>query len=377
MKTRAAVLTGVGEKWLVDEIELASPGPFDVLVELKAAGLCHSDEHMVTGDMVIPEDVRIAGGLPSQFPLVGGHEGAGVVRAVGSRVTRFAAGDHVAASFIPACGVCPLCVSGRQYLCDSGANALQKGDDPRVTWRGEAVNTYANVGSFAEHALLGENSLVKIDENLPFDVAALVSCGVATGWGSAVERGGTRPGDVVAVVGVGGIGMNAVQGAAAAGARAIVAIDPVAFKREKALEFGATHTAASVDEARPLIVEITQGRLCDVVVLSPSVLLGDIVGAGLSITGKGATCVTTAVAPLTQTTASISLFELTLWNKELKGTIYGSVNPRTAIPQLLARYQAGQLKLDELITRRYPLEEINAGYEDQRAGRILRGVIEF
>jgi S-(hydroxymethyl)glutathione dehydrogenase/alcohol dehydrogenase len=377
MRTRAAVLAGVGQKWATDEIELADPGPFDVLVEWKAAGLCHSDDHMVTGDMVIPEEIRLKRGLPSQFPLVGGHEGAGVVMATGSRVTDFAVGDHVAASFIPACGTCPMCVSGRQYLCDSGRSLLQKDAVPRVLWRGEAVNTYAGLGTFAEHGLVHENSLVKIEEHVPFEAAALVSCGVATGWGSAVERAGTRPGDVVAVVGVGGIGINAVQGAAAVAARAIIAIDPVAMKREKALELGATHAAASIDEARPVIEKISRGRLCDRVILAPGVMHGDLLGEALSITGKGATCVVTGVAPMTQTTASISLSDLTLWNKEVKGTLYGSANPRAAIPQLLARYEAGMLKLDELITRRYTLDEINAGYQDQHAGRILRGVITF
>jgi NDMA-dependent alcohol dehydrogenase len=377
MKTRAAVLSGVGEKWVVDEVELADPGPFDVLVEIKAAGLCHSDDHMVTGDMVTPEEIQRQRGLPSQFPLVGGHEGAGVVIAAGSHVTRFAVGDHVAASFMPSCGTCPMCASGRQYLCDSGSGLLQKDASPRAWWRGEPVNAYSGLGTFAEHALVHENSLVKIEEHVPFEAAALVSCGVATGWGSAVERAGTRPGDVVAVIGVGGIGINAVQGAAAVGARAIVAIDPVPLKREKAVEFGATHTASSIDEARPVIVQLSRGRLCDRVILAPGVMHGDLLGAALSVTGKGGTCVVTAVAPITEATASISLFELTLWNKELKGTLYGSVNPRVAIPQLLARYEAGQLKLDELISRRYALEEINVGYEDQREGRILRGVITF
>jgi NDMA-dependent alcohol dehydrogenase len=378
MKTRAAVLTGVGEKWLIDEIELADPGPEDVLVEIKAAGLCHSDDHMRTGDMVTPVEIQQALGLPSQFPVVGGHEGAGIVKAVGSRVTTLAVGDHVAVSFVPSCGTCPPCVSGRQYLCDAGMQALQKDEDnPRARWHGEAVNAYAGVGTFAEHVLADVKSLVKIENHHPLDVAALVSCGVATGWGSAVERAGTRPGDVVAVIGVGGIGINAVQGARAVGARAVIAIDPVEFKREKALEFGATHTAASVDEARAIIAEVSRGRLCDRVVIAAGVVHGDLVGEALSITGKGSTCVLTGLAPMMERTAAVPMFELTLWNKELKGTIYGSTNPRTAIPQLLARYEAGQLKLDELITRRYSLDEINVGYEDQLAGRILRGVITF
>jgi NDMA-dependent alcohol dehydrogenase len=377
MRTRAAVLAGVGEKWVVEEIELAEPGPFEVLVELRAAGLCHSEEHMVTGDMVVPEPTRLELGLPSQFPLVGGHEGAGEVVAVGAQVRGFAVGDHVATSFIPSCGTCVPCASGRQYLCDAGFGLMQKPAEPTHRWRGEPAYAFSKLGTFAEHTLVHQDSLVRVDPELPFAAVALVSCGVATGWGSAVARAGTRPGDVVAVVGVGGIGINAVQGAAMAGARAIVAVDPVALKREKALEFGATHAVASIEEARPLIVELSRGRLCDRVVLAPSVLHGDIVGHGLSITGKGGTCVATAVAPLTQTEASVPLYELTLWNKELKGTVFGSVNPRVQIPELLALYRAGRLKLDELITRRYPLEEINTGYQDLRDGRILRGVLTF
>ncbi|WP_405182651.1 NDMA-dependent alcohol dehydrogenase [Nocardia sp. NBC_01377] len=375
MKTRAALLTGVGERWIVDDIELGELGPQDVMIEIKAAGLCHSDEHMSSGDMVIPEKTRLALGLPSQFPLIGGHEGAGVVVEVGSSVQRFAVGDHVVTSFMPACGMCPSCVDGRQYLCDLGASLLQKSEIAKHTWRGEQTNVYSNLGTFAEYALVHEYSLIKVDPELPFEIAALLSCGVPTGWGAAVVRAGTRPGDVVAVVGIGGIGINAVQGAAAAGARVIVAIDPVEMKQKKALEFGATHTAGSVDEARPLIQELSRGRLCDRVIVAPSVLYGDILSGAMSITGKGSTCVAVGVAPFSQTEIPMALHDLVLWSKELKGTIFGSMNPRTAIPNLAALYASGQLKLQELITRRYPLDEVNNGYDDLRNGEILRGVI--
>jgi hypothetical protein len=158
MRTRAAVLTGVGEKWLIDDVELADPGPFDVLVEMKAAGPCH-------------EEVRLQRGLPSQFPLVGGHEGAGVVVATGSGVRGLAVGDHVATSFIPACGSCPPCASGRQYLCDAGRGLLQKDGSPRVSWRGQQANAYAGLGTFAEHALVSEESLVKVEEQVPSGAA--------------------------------------------------------------------------------------------------------------------------------------------------------------------------------------------------------------
>lgn len=377
MKTRAAVLVGVGEKWLIDEIELGDPDPHEVLIQIKAAGLCHSDDHMATGDMVLPDATREELGLPSEFPLVGGHEGAGVVIEVGSAVESVEAGDHVVTSFIPSCGTCKPCAMGRQYLCDAGFDLLQKRDTGKHVWRGEDANVYSNLGTFAEHALVHENSLVKIDKKYPLEVAALLSCGVPTGWGSAVVRAGTQPGDVVAVIGVGGIGINAVQGACMAGARVIIAIDPVPLKQQKAIEFGATHTAASVADARQMLDKLSQGRLCDRVIVAPSVLHGETIGEALSITGKGSTCVATGVAPYSQTSVPIALHELTLWNKELKGTIFGSVNPRVEIPALLNLYDSGQLKLDELISRRYELDELNEGYDDLRSGRILRGVLTF
>jgi NDMA-dependent alcohol dehydrogenase len=377
MKTRAALLTGVGERWIVDDIELGELEPHDVMVEIKVAGLCHSDEHMSTGDMVIPEKARVAMGMPSQFPIVGGHEGAGVVVEVGSAVERFEVGDHVVTSFMPACGMCPSCVNGRQYLCDMGASLLQKSEVAKHLWRGEHTNVYSNLGTFAEYALVHEFSLIKVEPHIPFEIAALLSCGVPTGWGAAVVRAGTEPGDVVAVIGIGGIGINAVQGAHAAGARIVIAIDPVKMKQEKALELGATHAAGSVTEARPLIQELSRGRLCDRVIVSPSVLYGPILSEAMSITGKGSTCVAVGVAPFAQTEIPMALHDLVLWNKELKGTVFGSMNPRTAIPQLVALYESGQLKLAELISRRYSLDEVNDGYDDLRNGQILRGVINI
>jgi NDMA-dependent alcohol dehydrogenase len=377
MKTRAALLTGVGERWIVDDIELGALEPHDVMVEIKVAGLCHSDEHMSTGDMVVPEKVRIAMGMPSQFPIVGGHEGAGVVVEVGAAVERFQVGDHVVTSFMPACGMCPSCVNGRQYLCDMGASLLTKSEVAKHVWRGEHTNVYSNLGTFAEYALVHEFSLIKVEAHIPFEIAALLSCGVPTGWGAAVVRAGTQPGDVVAVIGIGGIGINAVQGAHAAGARVVIAIDPVAMKQEKALELGATHAVGSVTEARPLIQELSRGRLCDRVIVAPSVLYGPILAEAMSITGKGSTCVAVGVAPFAQTEIPMALHDLVLWNKELKGTVFGSMNPRTAIPQLVAMYESGQLKLAELITRRYSLDEVNNGYDDLRNGQILRGVIHI
>ena len=220
-----------------------------------------------------------------------------------------------------------------------------------------------------------EASIIKVDPDLPLEAVALVSCGVATGWGSATKRAEVRPGDTVVVVGVGGIGINAVQGAAAAGAKRVIAIDPVEFKREKAMEFGATHTFASMEEAFPAVTDLTWGQMADKVIMTPGVMYGDMMRLGTALAGKGGTIVVTAIAPMSQTESSVNLFELAMWNKEIKGTIFGSLNPRNDIPALLSLYREGQLKLDELITRRYPLDQINEGYEAMRQGVNLRGII--
>jgi S-(hydroxymethyl)glutathione dehydrogenase/alcohol dehydrogenase len=179
------------------------------------------------------------------------------------------------------------------------------------------------------------------------------------------------------VVGIGGIGINAVQGARIAGAKTIIAVDPVEFNRDAALSFGATHAFASMADAMPEVTSLTHGEMADKVIMAPSVMYGDLIGPGVSLVGKGGTVVVTGVAPMTQMESSVNLFELAMWNKEIKGTIFGSLNPRLDIPRLLDMYRAGQLKLDELITRRYSLDQLNEGYEDMREGKNIRGVIVY
>ena len=381
MKSRAAVLWGVKEDWQIEDIDIGDPAPGEVLVKWRAAGLCHSDEHFVTGDLVMPEEVRQQTGMASPFPIVGGHEGAGVVVEVGAGVSSVSLGDSVAASFIPACGQCRYCVTGRQSLCNQGSQLMQRGQMVdgvvRHFCRGEPLNMMCKCGTFAEHTLVSEQSVVKVDSDLPSAAVALVSCGVATGWGSAVHRAGTIAGDVVVVVGVGGVGINAVQGAVMAGARVVVAVDPVEFKRETALQLGATHSAPSMTEAIEMVRELTRGEMADRVIMVPSVMLGDLMAEGMALTGKGGTCVVTSVGPMMQTEASISLLDLAMMNKEIKGTIFGSGNPRFDIPNLLAMYRSGKLKLDELVTRTYSLDQINQGYQDMRDGKVIRGVVTF
>jgi NDMA-dependent alcohol dehydrogenase len=378
MRTRAAVLYGVDQEWQVKEIELDAPGKGEILVKTFAAGLCHSDEHLVTGDLGSPAALGGSG----IFPVIGGHEGSGVVLEVGEGVTDLEVGDHVAVSFVPACGKCRWCASGQQNLCDLGAGTMGPGmvTDGRCAHHGpdgEDVNTIAKLGTFAEHMLLSQDSVVKVDKDIPLIPVALVSCGVATGYGSAVNRAEVKAGDTVVVVGCGGIGSNAIQGAKAAGAKNVIAVDPAEFKREKAAVFGATHTSPSMEEAMELVGGLTEGVMADSVILSPGVVTGDLVAPAQFLTRKGGTIVVTGLAPMMQMDVQLNLFEFAMMNKQIKGTIFGSDSPRRAVPRLLSMYQAGQLKLDELVTKTYTLDEINEGYQDMRDDKNIRGMIVF
>jgi NDMA-dependent alcohol dehydrogenase len=382
MKTHAAVLFGRGQDWQIEEIDLDPPRELEVLVKWEAAGLCHSDQHLRGSDVGEKETKE----APQQavgnlFPIVGGHEGGGVVLEVGPGVRSLTVGDHVAASFFPICGQCKMCITGHSNLCDMGATTFLPGQITDGTMRyhlkGEDLNVMAKVGTFAEHSVVHEASLVKVDPDLPLNVVALVSCGVTTGWGSAVYRAEVQPGETVVVIGVGGVGINAVQGAAMVGAKNIVAVDPVEFKQKAALDFGATHTASSIDEAIPLVRDLTRGEMADAVILVPSIMYGHLMEGALTMTGKNGTCVVTGMAPQAQTESSINLFELAMWQKEVRGVVFGAANPRFDIPNLLSLYKAGQLKLDELITRTYPLDEINQGYQDMLDGVNIRGVLSL
>jgi NDMA-dependent alcohol dehydrogenase len=381
MRGKAAVLWGIGEPWKVETIEIGEPTAGEVLVRWEAAGLCHSEEHFVTGDFVMPEERREQYGLPSPFPMVGGHEGAGRVVAVGPGVSSVAPGDLVAASFIPSCGRCRWCVTGRQNLCNQGAELMKRGQMVDGVVRhfcgDEPLNLYAKCGTFADVTLVSEQSVVRVDPDLPPAVVALVSCGVATGWGSAIHRAQVKAGDVVVVVGCGGVGINAVQGAAMSGARVVAAVDPVPFKLEVAQRLGATHAYPSMTDAIEALRGLTSGEMADKVILVPSVMRGELMADAMTLTSKGGTCVVTAVAPMLQTEASLNLMDLAMSNKEIKGTIFGSGNPRFDIPNLLALYRTGQLRIEELVTRTYTLDQINEGYEDMRNGEIIRGVISW
>ena len=390
MKTMAAVLRGVGVDWEVTEIELDPPRTGEVLVKMAYAGICHSDEHFYTGDSVPPPDMeemmRAAGvDVPDWFPMLGGHEGSGIAEEVGPGVTSLKPGDHVAISFLPACGSCRWCATGYTYLCDVGANLYSKDMTTDGTRRRhvagpdgpEDLMAMMQVGTFSEYVVASERSLVKIHDWIPLEAASLVSCGVTTGFGSGSAAAGTQVGDTVVVIGVGGIGMNAVQGARIAGAKHIVAVDPNEFKREIAPSFGATHTAVDAGSAIELVKEITWGVMADRVILTPGVVPPDLVLTAMMLLRKGGTCVLTGMAKVTDLMVPMSLPDMVSSCKTLKGVLYGEMNPREAMPRLLSMYEAGTLKLDELVTRRYKLDDINEAMKDLRAGRNIRGVIEF
>jgi len=368
MKTRAAVLWGLNQKWEVEEVDLDGPKEREVLVKLTVSGLCHSDDHLVTGDM------------PMQLPAVGGHEGAGVVVDIGPGVSEVEVGDHVVLSFIPACGRCRECARGMSNLCELGAAIVlgpQLDGTHRFHARGQDLGQMCVLGTFSEYTVVPIASVVKVDKDIPLDKAALVGCGVTTGYGAAVRTGEVSDGDTVVVMGVGGLGINAVQGAHIAGARQIVALDPVAYKLERSTEFGATHTAATVEEAHAIVTDITRGRMADVCVVTTDSGEGTYVAQGLSLVGKRGRVVMTAIPHPTDTRVDMSLFDLTLYEKQVRGCLFGSSNPRHDIFRMLDLYQSGRLKLDELVTREYALEDVNQGYDDMKSGRNLRGLIRF
>ncbi len=368
MQTEAAILWEPRTDWAVEPIELDPPQVGEVLVKLAASGMCHSDEHMVTGD------------LPGALPIIGGHEGAGIVEEVGPGVTELAPGDHVVFGFIPACGKCPPCSTGHSNLCDVGGTLMagrQIDGTARHHARGKDLAIMVCLGTFGKYTVVNEASCVKILDDIPLDKACLVGCGVTTGWGSSVYAADIRPGDNVAVIGVGGIGASALQGARLAGAEQIFAIDPVETKRTLAPRFGATHTSASVEEAFELIQQETWGRMCNKVICAMGVGSGAMMGSILNLTAKGGRVVVTNIHPMAEASVSMSLLDLTIMEKQVVGSIFGSANMRSDIPKLLKLYRDGQLDLDGMITETYKLGDINQGYQDMRDGKNIRGVLIY
>ncbi|MFJ8812576.1 NDMA-dependent alcohol dehydrogenase [Amycolatopsis thermoflava] len=364
--TRAAVARAPHRPWEITELQLDEPKAHEVRVKFHAAGLCHSDDHITKGD------------APVRLPIVGGHEGAGVVESVGPHVTRVKPGDRIVCSYIPACGKCRPCSTGHQNMCDEGKNA-STGMFADGTFRfhagGEDFGGFCTLGTFSQYAVVSEWACLRLPDDIPFEIGALVGCGVPTGWGSAVHAAGVRAGETVVIYGAGGVGSNAVQGARYAGAKNVVVVDPVEFKRDMAKVFGATHTFATAKEAHDFVVETTWGQLADHAICTPGVLTEEIVNAAVQVTGKGGKVTVTAVGRIDERAVHFPAGMLIGYQRQLRGALFGDSNPLYDVPRLLGLYRSGDLKLDELITRRYTLDQVNDGYQDMLDGKNIRGVI--
>jgi NDMA-dependent alcohol dehydrogenase len=382
MRVKASIVSGVKEPWRTEEIELDEPHAHEVRVKMAYAGMCQSDEHLRHGEFsASPEILSMLTKNGSMFPAIGGHEGAGIVDAVGADVQDLAPGDFVAASFVPSCGKCSWCVTGRGNLCDLGMTILAGPMISDRTFRhhlgDEDLNRMCQLGTFSEYLVVNEGSVVKIDQGVNLRAAALISCGLSTGFGAAVDRAKVRPGETVIVVGCGGVGSGSIQGAKIAGAATIIACDLLPSKVERAMEIGATHGAANMVEAAFLAAELTRGRGADVVILTPTSLTGDLIMPACQAAGKDGRIVAVAIAPHDQTEVSLGLGLFTMYNQTLMGSIFGSQTPRVQIPRLLEMYRQGQLLVDELVTKEYTLDEVQQGYDDLAAGKNVRGVVKF
>ncbi|MFF1946142.1 NDMA-dependent alcohol dehydrogenase [Rhodococcus qingshengii] len=370
MRTKGALLWGINEKWSIEEIELGDPVAGEVQIRMEAAGMCHSDLHIVTGATPM-----------ASYPAMGGHEGAGVITKVGDGVKDLEVGDHVVLSFIPACGRCPSCVTGHSNTCDLGMGLLSgqaiSDGTYRIQARGENVIPMSLLGTFSPYMTVHESQAVKIEKDIPFELAALVGCGVPTGWGSATYIADVKPGDSVAVIGIGGVGISALQGAVASGARHVFAIDPVPFKREQALKFGATHVFPSMEEAIGPIMEITWGRMCQKTIITVGEMKGEYVDPALTLTAKNGFCVLTAMGHMADMDVKLNAFMFSMLQKTLQGNIYGGCNTHVDIPNLLNLYRAGLLNLEDMVTNIYSLEQVNEGYQDLLDGKNIRGVIRY
>jgi S-(hydroxymethyl)glutathione dehydrogenase/alcohol dehydrogenase len=359
---KAAVCYQFNKPLFIEDLTLRPAGPDEVKVKVAATAICHSDIHDIRGDF---------GGA---LPFVGGHETAGRVEEVGANVRAVKPGDPVIVSLLESCGNCLFCRTGRPYFCETKVTYDVRGT--LTNERGEDIVQKARVAGFAEYVLVHESQLIKIDEDFPMDVASLLACGVMTGFGAVVNRAKVRPLSSVVVIGTGGVGLNAVQGAVICGANPIIAVDMVDSKVERAREFGATH-GVNARAADPVaaVREVTGGRGADYVFVT--VGSSAAMQQAWSMLVRGGTAVMVGLPPATDQPLSIPAGELALNEKILTGSFMGSIRLQVDIPGLIAFYRAGRYKLDELITGRYPFERINEAIESSAEGEALRNVLIF
>jgi S-(hydroxymethyl)glutathione dehydrogenase/alcohol dehydrogenase len=358
---KAAVLEQIPGELVIDDIEISAVGPNDVLVRTVAAGLCHSDLHFMEGK------------YPHPVPVVLGHESAGVVEAVGDNVSYVQPGDHVISCISGFCGTCRYCLVGRPNLCDEMGMGSAMSTPPPFRRGNEEVYQFAGLSSFAEQLLVRENLLVKIRNDMPLDKAALIGCGVTTGVGAVMNTAQVRPGETVAVIGCGGIGLNAIQAAALVGAGRVIAIDRVASKRELATQFGATDTidASTVDPVMA-VLELTGGGVDHAF---EAIGLTVTAQQAFNMLGKGGTATVIGMIPLGEK-VEIDGFQL-LMEKRLQGSNMGSNRFRIDMPQYIEWYMAGKLKLDELVSATMPIEKINDGFAALKDGEVARQLVTF
>jgi S-(hydroxymethyl)glutathione dehydrogenase / alcohol dehydrogenase len=362
MKVRAALLREIPGKLEIDEVEVGSPGPREVLIRTAAAGLCHSDLHFMEGK------------YPWMTPVVLGHESAGIVEAVGDQVTYVKPGDHVIPCLSVYCGACEHCLTGHLSLCEDKA-AVQRPleGEQRLTKDGAPVWQFFDLSSFAEAMLVHEHAVVKIREDMPLDRAALIGCSVTTGVGAVFNTAKVPPGTTVAVIGAGGVGLNCIQGAAIAGAARVIAVDMLPWKLELAKTFGATDVVdASKGDAVAQVQELTGGG---VHFSFEAIGLKQTAEQAFGMLRRGGTATVIGMIPIGQT-VEVQGYEL-LYEKKLQGSNMGSNRFRVDMPRMIDLYLDGRLKLDELVSRRITLDEVNDGFDAMKAGEIARSVITF
>lgn len=365
--TKAAVCREIGKPLEVVDIDVAAPKAGEVKIHLGASGVCHSDLSVQNGTLLQPT------------PAVLGHEGAGVVEEVGEGVTNVKVGDHVVISWVPQCGDCYYCRHGQPNLCEGGLIAMMTGGlldgTPRFSENGQPILHMASTGTFTETTVVPAISAIKIDDDVPLTSAALIGCGVLTGWGAAVNTADIHKGDSVVVVGCGGVGLNTIQGAKHAGATKIIAVDMAPKKLEMARDFGATDVVNAADgDPVAAVIALTEGRGADVAF--EVIGYAETIEQALNMTRRGGQMVIVGV-PKMDVNIPVNAFGLIFGEKTIKGCWYGSSDVRRDIPKLVALYKAGELKLDELISREIALEDVNEAFDAMGGGEVARSVIKY
>ena len=367
MKAKAAIFWEVGKKLDIQEVDVEKPHAGEVLVKLSAAGVCHSDYHVMTGHLVGPS------------PSILGHEGAGIVADVGPGVTAVKPGDHIIIMWRLSCGICEYCSDGRPALCPVGTQIRSTGKlldgTTRFKYKGQEIKHFAGASTFSEYTVIPEGSALKIPQEFPLEIAALLGCGVITGVGAAFNCAKVKPGSTSVVVGAGGIGLNIIQGAAIAGSSKVIAIDVNPRKLEYAMNFGATHVIdASKKNAVEEVKAITNGA--GVNYAFEAVGSPETIRQAYDCLAKRGMCVAVGVAPMTKEVA-VPIMSLVFEEKVLTGSLYGSARIRQDTSMLMELYKAKKLKLDELLTRKYPFSQINEAYENLIKGEVARSILTF